>query len=106
MRVWLDDERPKPYDFDVHVNDPESAIALLNEGYVTHLSLDHDLGLQPDSRSGYMVAVWIEEQAFYGLLKPLTWTVHSANPSGRARIVAAMQRADEYWSQRVDFKGF
>jgi hypothetical protein len=46
MRVWLDDERPKPSDFDIHVKDPESAIALLKAGLVSHLSLDHDLGLQ------------------------------------------------------------
>ena len=37
---------------------PEEAIELLKTDRVTHLSLDHDLGLS-DERTGYAVLLWI-----------------------------------------------
>jgi hypothetical protein len=44
MNIWLDDERPMPAGFDVHVKTAKDAIALLAQGNVTLISLDHDLG--------------------------------------------------------------
>lgn len=103
MRLWLDDQ----------IDDPEtparwppegwtgvkSALAAcrwLATGTVTHVSLDHDLG--PGFGDGYLVARFIEKRAFLGRLHRLEWTVHSANPVGRARMTEALQRADAFWS--------
>jgi hypothetical protein len=97
MRVWLDDERPMPQDYDLHVKTAEEAIQLLEQGQVTHISLDHDLGQET---TGYTVASWIERAAFEGTLRPLTVFVHTANPSGRRNILAALSSASR-WSSTL-----
>lgn len=102
LKVWLDDERSAPSTFDVHVKTPEEAIDLLKTNRVEYISLDHDLGLEPDTRNGYMVAKFIEEAAYNGTLDPLSYNVHSANPTGRDRMIAALMQADKFWSSRRD----
>jgi hypothetical protein len=96
MKVWLDDVRPKPDDFDVWLTDAAAAIRVLRTGGVTHISLDHDLGDTSDT-TGYDVAKFIEEAAYKGLLAPLEVSVHSANPVGRKNIERAIERARGFW---------
>ena len=43
MRIYLDDERTTPEGW-VRTYWPDEVIALLEQGGVTHVSLDHDLG--------------------------------------------------------------
>lgn len=97
MNVWLDDERPMPSDYHIHVRTAEDAIALLETGKVTKISLDHDLG---QVKTGYDVAKWIEENAANGSLKKLRIRVHTQNPVGRKNICAACQNADRYWREK------
>jgi hypothetical protein len=97
MKIWLDDVRLKPAEFDVHCETVEQALMLINGGHVTHISFDHDLG--EDEPTGYNLARIIEEKAFFGKLKRFTWEVHSANPVGAAHIVAAMTNAVTFWDQ-------
>jgi len=93
MRVYLDDERPTPHGW-VRVYWPDQAIALLRQGEVTEISLDHDLG--DDARgTGYDVIAWIEEAVVLDGFVPPAIRVHSANPSARLRMtagVAAIER--------------
>lgn len=96
MRLWLDDERPTPPGWH-GVATAESAIALLAAGAVVEVSLDHDLGAAA-AGTGYDVATWIESAAHAGRLGRLVWHVHSANPVGRQRMIAALQSADRAWS--------
>lgn len=103
MKVWLDDERPMREGFDTHVKTAADAIALLKTGTVKAISLDHDLG-DPENGTGYDVAKWIEEHAFYhsrgfmGGLPPLEATIHSQNPVGCANMAAALKNAANYWT--------
>ncbi len=91
MRLWLDDCRPIPEDFHLLAKSATEAIQILEEGQVTHISLDHDLG-PPQAGTGYEVACWLEAQtATNPYFKPPTWTVHSANPVGRGRIEQALR---------------
>lgn len=101
MNVWLDDERPMPSDYDVHVKTAEEAIKLLETGNVSKISLDHDLG---QVKTGYDVAKWIEENAIKGTLKQLRLRVHTQNPVGRKNICAALQNATRYWREEEDKK--
>jgi hypothetical protein len=99
MKVWLDDERPMPPEFDCHAKTAVEAIELLAAGSVTALSLDHDLG--DNGGTGYDVACYIEHGAYNGILSPFVVTIHSANPVGRFRMEQAIERAEYYWkSQR------
>lgn len=95
MRLWLDDERPAPEGW-THVKTASEAIALLESGVVSEISLDHDLG-PPMFGTGYDVASKIEELAYFDRIGPLRWSIHSANPVGRARMQQAMEHADFYW---------
>ena len=110
MKLWIDDVRPMPEDFDILAKSADEAIEILKAGKITHVSFDHDLGdiIQTDGpiiewikheKSGYDVAMWIEHQAYLGTITPFTFTVHSANPIGAKRIANAMKNAEEYWSK-------
>ncbi|MFM2083545.1 MAG: hypothetical protein RLY95_363 [Pseudomonadota bacterium] len=88
MKVYLDDERKTPTGW-LRVYWPDEAIALLQTGRVTDISLDHDLG--DDSRgTGYDVVLWIEKAVALNGFKPPQITVHSANPAARMRMLAGI----------------
>jgi hypothetical protein len=99
LNVWLDDERPAPLGF-LHYKTPEEVIEVLKTNRVQVISLDHDLGLEPDSRNGYMVARWIEEHAYLGELPRIECRIHSQNPAGRINMAAALKNADKFWTRR------
>ena len=94
MKVWLDDFRDAPGGW-TRAYWPEEVIVLLEQGCVTHVSLDHDLG--DDSRgTGYDVIRWIEEAVVTRGFVPPCIAIHSANPVGRERMmhgIAAIEKA-------------
>jgi len=69
---------------------------LLKTNRVTHLSVDHDLGLS-DDRTGYTVLLWIEQQCVEGNFVPPSITIHSANDGARARMDAAVESIEMRW---------
>jgi len=100
MRIWVDDERPMPEEFDIQV----SSLTELQEQAlwprdvnVELISLDHDLG---GSETGYDIASYIEREASVNQVEQFDWRIHSSNPVGRKRIRQAMENADEYWRRR------
>jgi hypothetical protein len=97
MKVWLDDTRKKPANYDVHVKTAEDAISLLKTGQVKVMSFDHDLG--SIETTGYDVAKYVSQEAYHGRMAPFGWTVHSANPVGRSNIIATLQQADKWWKR-------
>lgn len=84
MKVYLDDERTPPEGWK-WVRWPEEAIALLQTGQVTDLSLDHDLG-DDERGTGYDVVLWLEEAVATRGFKPPKVKVHSANSSARIKM--------------------
>ena len=98
INLWLDDKRPMPAGYDLHVYTAQDAIAALEKGDVKRVSLDHDLGPEWQTGNGYMVAKWIEEAAYLGKIPRLTWALHSQNSVGVASMRAALTNADRYWS--------
>ena len=96
MKIWLDDLREAP-DGWTRAYWPEEVITLLEQGYVTDVSLDHDLG--DDSRgTGYDVIRWIEEAVVTRGFTPPHIAIHSANPVGRERMmrgIAAIEKIQQ-----------
>ena len=98
IRLWLDDVRP-PHEHGrigwTWVKTADEAIALLQSGTVVEASLDHDLGPHatmgetPREKTGYDVVCWMEQN---GVWPRDGVHVHSANPSGAARMRAAIDR--------------
>jgi len=99
MKLWLDDLRKMPEGYDLHVKTASEAIRALIQHSVEEISLDHDLGLR--GGTGYHVALYIEEEAFYGNLRPLKWHLHSSNPVGVKKMRDALENADKYWAEKL-----
>lgn len=97
IAIWLDDLRPMPEKFDVHVKTAKEAIDLLKKGNVSRISFDHDLG--EGAGDGYQVAMFILEQAFLAEIPRLEWQVHSMNVVGKDNITHAMRQADKCWDE-------
>jgi len=100
MRVYLDDVRNPPL-FDsltgkelkwTIVRTASECIDLIMNEDVTFISFDHDLGNDEDG-TGYDVAKFIEEGVFKGVLDPIDYAIHSANPVGANNIDNAMKNA-------------
>lgn len=89
MKVYLDDERVTP-DGWTRVFWPDEAISLLEQGNVTEISLDHDLG-DDERGTGYDVLLWIEEAVAVRGFNPPEMRVHSANSSARDKMQSAIQ---------------
>ena len=126
MRLWLDDERPMPSGYDIHVKTSQAAMAVISTmgEFIDEVSLDHDLGdLNGDCGDGYEVACFIEECAHnymmaviadsklerleagdFKQLKPFKWNVHSANPTGGDKMRHALKNADHYWARAKTIK--
>jgi hypothetical protein len=91
MKLFLDDLREAPPQFDVIARTYEEAIAYLKQGSIEEISLDHDLGTE---KTGYDVAKWIEKEAFFQNKEvvPAIISIHSANPVGRKNIEQAIRK--------------
>jgi hypothetical protein len=94
VRVYLDDVREAPEGW-VRTDTAGETIELLKTGEVTHLSLDHDLGVRPEGPedTGYFVLSWLEQEVGLGRWQhPLpALVVHSANPPAHERMLRAIQ---------------
>jgi hypothetical protein len=113
MKLWLDDIRNPRIFWDFHydkgviwVKTPEEAIAHLDTGRVTHLSLDNDLGLDNDPegkpRDGYAVALWLEQRVAEDdtFRPPEVLEAHTANSAARPRMLAAFRKIRMLVQQR------
>ena len=106
VRLWLDDVR-NPRDKLIQQNygalpgmvwakTVGEAISVLEQGNVTYLSFDHDLGTP---ETGYDLAKYIEEKAFNNEIPRFFWDCHSDNPIGKANIIRAMKNAEKFWDR-------
>jgi hypothetical protein len=105
MRIYLDDVRTPPmFDnltgekltWDLIARTAGEIIPLIQAGKVTYISFDHDLG---EGLTGYDVAGEIEKQAAAGMIGPIDYDIHSANPVGANNIDAAMKSAWRFWDK-------
>lgn len=90
MKIWVDDLRPAPIEFNLQVLASQTAIGWLDwakrKGMVVEiLSLDHDLGGEDTTRP---IVLWMIENEFW----PVEVRVHSANPVGREWLEGMIER--------------
>ena len=68
------------------------AIAVLEEGDVSEVSLDHDLGEEAEVGTGYDVLLWIEEHvALDEAHVPPVIHIHTSNIGARDRMESAVR---------------
>lgn len=107
MKLWLDDIRLPPGDDWVWAKTVQDAMQELDLadaiGVPIHISFDHDLGDDDKIGTGYTLASMIESMAYQGKVFNIeSWTVHSANPIGAARIKVAMESFDRIRLQAAE----
>ncbi len=96
LNIWLDDLRPCPPGH-VLCRWPEEVIALIKQGNVYSIDLDHDLGEGSEyvnPRTGMDVLTWLEEWVYKGNKAPRI-RIHTANPVARDRMRFAAYRIRE-----------
>lgn len=101
VRLWVDDERPMPPEYNYHATYAVEAKVVLSKFKVSAISLDHDLGV---GGNGHDIASFIESAAYDGTICRMEWRVHSANPVGARRIRQAMESAERFWDERERVK--
>jgi len=104
IKLWVDDIRTPPDKSWIWARSYQEAIYELSLGNVTLISLDHDLGVQKESKyintphvdtsikTGYDVICWIEESVYYDRLDLPMMLCHSMNPVGRKRIETVINK--------------
>ena len=98
MKVFLDDERATPNGW-YRAYEAHQAIAMLECGLVTHISLDHDLGEGEGIGNGYDVVLWIEEMVVCGDFIPPHILIHTSNPSARLKMQAGVQQIRKHYER-------
>ncbi len=99
IKLFLDDLRPAPPGF-VLLRETELAMFFYLAKHADVISMDHDLGENiefSDTKDidGYKVLCMLEEEAIKGHIWSLgvpEIVVHSANPPGRQKMEACVQR--------------
>jgi hypothetical protein len=81
------------------VRTAHEAIAALESGEVTRLSLDHDLGDDERNGTGYDVVAWIEEAVALRGFAPPSIEIHSATVVGRQRMLKAIESIERFRRQ-------
>jgi hypothetical protein len=98
MKIFLDDLRPAPDGWTLAKTAIDAILLLEAEaGNVDEISLDHDLG-EPETEvgPGYLVATWLELQAYKGRwsVVPKTITIRNVNPKSKANLQTVIDRID------------
>lgn len=106
MKLWLDDARPAPPGW-VVAQMYEEAVGILATGHVHLISLDYDLNLRAvatmpsglavatsdnEAKTGYDVALWIEDAVANGRIPQPEMLCHSTNDVGRQLIMSVIER--------------
>lgn len=97
VKLWIDDVRPPPDDSWVWSKSSEHALAVFRVSEVSHVAFDFDLG---ETDTAERVAVLLEDMARTSPSFP-SWSIHSANPVGAARLKMILERAERVWKERV-----
>lgn len=103
MKIWLDDERPRPESDWVHCHSVNEVLTLLSYTPMdaVEISLDHDLGEYfEQGGDGYQVVLWMAREDKW----PATVNVHSANTVARERMLGVIDRYGPY-TQKITMPG-
>ena len=107
IKIWVDDIREKPEDYDFWLKSTEETIRTITEEFCWHpnqeiiLSLDHDCGDYKEYGGDYIrVLDYLDEQYNYHpyskfsrfIKEKVTFHLHTANPVGRDNMKRIIQK--------------
>lgn len=83
MKLYLDDVRPTPPDYE-RVYDYDGFVGFITaNGIPDFISFDHDLG---PGKTGHDCAKFLVEYCLDNTINTISYTVHSQNPVGKENI--------------------
>ena len=103
IKIWVDDERKMPDDYDYQSFTVDNAIALIKNAYhfndTLEVSLDHDAGDYVCDGGDYInILEYLEENCFVDstwsdyVRDNITFNLHTANPVGRENMRRIIQK--------------
>lgn len=95
MKVWLDDNRNAPDKTWVIARNVEDCIKLIDTGFVTEISFDHDLG-EPEPNNGYRVICHLEVAVYRGYIKKPIVHIHTNNASVLTKMNQTKRSIEQY----------
>lgn len=109
MKLWIDDIRPAPNGYDIWAKSYQEAVNAIDTyaNQITHISFDHDIASYDDfgnELTGYAVAVYIEQQIYYGDIDANTIIgiqIHSSNSSGSPRIRNCFEQIKKVYNNNL-----
>ncbi len=99
MKVYLDDYREAPEGW-IRTYTVTETIELLKSGTVTELSLDHDLGIESETGTGYDVLLWIEREVATTDFNPPLIHIHTANSAAAIKMRLAIRNIERIMERR------
>ena len=93
MKIFIDDVREAPPNFDVTLRSSQEAILWMTvNGIPDHISFDHDLGGDDTAMRIVHWMIDVDLESEYDLIpNNFTFQVHSANPVGAENIAKTLQ---------------
>lgn len=109
MRLWIDDVRKPPTDSWTWCKTSKEAfdliglvIAVKTDPLHFVISFDHDLG---ETDTTIPIAKYFEELAYNGVDFKLEWTIHSANPVGKANLQRILESMERFQREKTGDRG-
>jgi hypothetical protein len=96
IRLWVDDSRKKPDDYDVHVFSAIEAVHILLRGTVSHVSLDYNLLGFQKSGDDILTAVCTLIQEGHNI-PVFTWSIHCGMFDNAEKMRKIMQTINSLW---------
>lgn len=100
LRLWIDDTRLAPKDYDIQVKTATDAVIILIENKVSHVSFDYNL--ESWKKSGEdIIAALIRLGAGGNLVQPFSWSIHCGMYDNAEKLRAAMATLIAMWGVDV-----
>lgn len=91
VNVYLDDERRPPRNWFIVDNIIDMKNILLHCDCVEMISLDHDLGIENETGTGYDILLFVEQLVYDGRMTNVPKIlIHTANTSARPKMEQAV----------------
>lgn len=90
IKIWIDDIREMPKDFDIHIKTVNEAISFINKNYnkIDLISIDHDAGDYASEGGDYIkILDWLEYKQIN-----IPISIHSGNIIGIRNMIKIIKR--------------
>lgn len=96
IRLWVDDEREKPPEYDVWAKSYHEALPILETQQVCVVSLDYELG-PSGCYTGLDIIQWILDQTLQDKINNMSIYIHTKSIACGLKMHEIRSKIDQYW---------